>query len=145
MGSDMIEIHTDGACSGNPGPGGWGAIIVHPTETVELKGGEPHTTNQRMELMGVIKSLETIIEPNDIIIHTDSQYVQKGFMEWLSNWIKNGWVNSNKKPVANKDLWLALINASKIHHVKIVWVKGHNGNEMNERVNTLAQHESKHN
>ncbi len=134
-----IEIHTDGACSGNPGPGGWGALLRYGSTEKELSGGEPLTTNNRMELLAAICALESLSKPCSIDLYTDSQYVQKGITEWLPNWIKRGWKNAKGEPVKNQDLWQRLSAASKLHHVDWHWVKGHAGHVDNERVDGLAR------
>jgi len=134
-----INIFTDGACSGNPGPGGWGAIIICGQESWELFGGCPIATNNQMELAGPIEALKKIDEPSNITITTDSQYVVKGMTKWKDNWIKNNWRNSQKKEVANKELWIELIKLSAKHKIKWSWVKGHNGHPENERCDVLAQ------
>ncbi len=135
----QIEIHTDGACSGNPGPGGWGALLRYGSTEKELSGGEPLTTNNRMELLAAICALESLSKPCSIDLYTDSQYVQKGITEWLPNWIKRGWKNAKGEPVKNQDLWQRLSAASKLHHVDWHWVKGHAGHVDNERVDGLAR------
>ena len=134
-----VEIHTDGACIGNPGPGGWGALLRHGASERELSGGEPDTTNNRMELMGAIAALEALSAPCEVVLHTDSQYVQKGISEWLPNWIRRGWKTAAGDPVKNKDLWQRLSEASARHRVTWRWVKGHAGNVDNERVDRLAR------
>lgn len=134
-----IEIHTDGACSGNPGPGGWGALLRYGATEKELSGGEKLTTNNRMELLAAICALESLSKPCSIDLYTDSQYVQKGITEWLSNWIKRGWKNAKGEPVKNQDLWQRLSAASKLHKVSWHWVKGHAGHVDNERVDGLAR------
>ena len=135
----QVEIHTDGACIGNPGPGGWGALLRHGSTERELSGGEPDTTNNRMELMAAIAALEALSAPCDVVLHTDSQYVQKGISEWLPNWIRRGWKTAAGDPVKNKDLWQRLSEASARHKVTWRWVKGHAGNVDNERVDRLAR------
>ena len=135
----QIEIHTDGACSGNPGPGGWGALLRYGSTEKELSGGEPLTTNNRMELLAAICALESLSKPCSIDLYTDSQYVQKGITEWRPNWIKRGWKNAKGEPVKNQDLWQRLSAASKLHHVDWHWVKGHAGHVDNERVDGLAR------
>ncbi len=133
-----VEIYTDGACSGNPGPGGWGAILVHGQVEKELSGREDHTTNNRMELMGAIAGLEALKSPCSVDVYTDSTYVQKGITEWVHGWQKRGWKTADKKPVKNDDLWKRLINATTPHDIRWHWVKGHSGHEYNERVDKLA-------
>jgi ribonuclease HI len=138
--SKIIDIWTDGACSGNPGPGGWGAVLRWNDHEKELSGGEPTTTNNRMELMGAISAIEAIKTPGAIIrLHTDSQYVKNGITQWMKNWKKNGWKTSDRKPVANVDLWQRLEAACESHNVEWRWVRGHNGDVMNERADVLAR------
>ena len=134
----MITVYTDGACKGNPGQGGWGALILENDTTREIYGGESNTTNNRMELMAVIKALELLKEQNDITVFTDSTYVQKGISEWIINWKRNGWKSSNKKSVKNKDLWVELDNLNDLMSVKWQWIKGHAGHSGNERADYLA-------
>jgi ribonuclease HI len=137
--TDVVEIWTDGACSGNPGPGGWAAIMRWRDAEKELVGGERDTTNNRMELMGVIVGLESLTRPSTVVIKTDSAYLQKAFTEgWLQRWKRNGWLTSAKKPVANQDLWIALDAAAAKHTVRFERVKGHAGVELNERADRLA-------
>jgi ribonuclease HI len=133
-----VIIHTDGACSGNPGPGGWGAILTYGEHEKELKGGEPHTTNNRMELMGAIAALEALNRPSTVELHTDSKYVHDGISKWIHGWKRNGWKNAEKKAVKNQDLWLRLDEAIQRHEVHWRWVKGHAGHELNERADRLA-------
>ncbi|MDR3525647.1 MAG: ribonuclease HI [Rhizomicrobium sp.] len=135
----QIEIFTDGACSGNPGPGGWGALLRAGGKEKELSGGERATTNNRMELMAAIKAFEALKTPSDVIIHTDSRYVMDGVTKWIFNWKKNGWRTADKKPVKNEDLWRALDAAVASHKVVWRWVKGHDGHIENERVDALAR------
>ena len=135
----LVEIFTDGACSGNPGPGGWGALLRFGDVEKELSGGESNTTNNRMELMAAIEAIEALTKPSRVKLHTDSQYVQKGITEWLPQWIKRGWKTADKKPVKNIDLWQRLDAALKAHQVRWHWVKGHAGHEMNERADVLAR------
>jgi ribonuclease HI len=137
--SPQIEIHTDGACSGNPGPGGWGALLLYGKTEKELSGGESLTTNNRMELMAAICALESLKKPCRIALYTDSQYVQKGITEWLPGWIRKGWKNSKGEPVKNQDLWQRLQEASSPHRIEWKWVKGHAGHAENERVDALAR------
>jgi ribonuclease HI len=137
-GPDVV-IYTDGACSGNPGPGGWGAILTSGQHRKELKGGEDHTTNNRMELMGAISALEALKGPSNVELHTDSQYVQQGISKWIHGWKRNGWRTADKKPVKNTDLWQRLDAAMQRHDVKWHWVKGHAGHDMNERADELAR------
>ncbi len=137
--SDEVDIFTDGACSGNPGPGGWGAILRFGAHEKTLCGGEPATTNNRMELLAVIRALETLKRPSKVRVHTDSQYVQKGISEWIHNWKRRGWTTASKQPVKNVDLWRALDAVQAMHDVKWVWVKGHAGHVDNERADALAR------
>jgi ribonuclease HI len=134
-----VVIYTDGACSGNPGPGGWGAILSFAGKEKELKGGELHTTNNRMELMAAIFALEALTKPCEVDLHTDSQYVRNGISSWIHGWKKNGWKTADKKPVKNVDLWQKLDAALKEHKVRWHWVKGHAGHPMNERADQLAR------
>ena len=137
--SDKVAIWTDGACSGNPGPGGWGAILRYGEKTKELSGGEPLTTNNRMELSGAIGALEALTRPCAIELHTDSQYLRNGVMTWMKNWKRNGWRTADRKPVKNEDLWRRLDEAKERHVIEWRWVKGHAGDEMNERADELAR------
>ena len=137
--AERVTIHTDGACSGNPGPGGWGAILQWGDHTRELKGGEPHTTNNRMELMAAIMALETLKRACDVDLHTDSQYLRNGIMSWIHTWKRNGWRTSDRKPVKNADLWQRLDSALGHHDIKWHWVKGHAGHDLNERADELAR------
>tara|TARA_B100001057_G_C22816786_1_gene937769 strand:+ start:771 stop:1202 length:432 start_codon:yes stop_codon:yes gene_type:complete len=134
----MIKVYTDGACKGNPGQGGWGALILENDVKREIYGGESNTTNNRMELMAVIKALESLKEQKNITVFTDSTYVQKGISEWIINWKRNGWKSSNKKSVKNKDLWVELDNLNDLMSVKWQWIKGHAGHSGNERADYLA-------
>ncbi len=134
-----VSIYTDGACSGNPGPGGWGAILVYGEVEKELCGGEPETTNNRMEMMAAIMSLESLRQPCKVDLYTDSTYVQKGMTEWLKGWKARGWKTADKKPVKNDDLWQRLDDAAARHDIKWHWVRGHDGHEMNERADVLAR------
>jgi ribonuclease HI len=134
-----VIVHTDGACSGNPGPGGWGAILKFGDVEKELKGGEPNTTNNRMELLAAISALEAMKKPVQVDIHTDSQYVRNGITSWIHGWKRNGWKTADKKPVKNVDLWLRLDAALKAHDVRWHWVKGHAGHAENERADQLAR------
>lgn len=136
--TERVTIHTDGACSGNPGPGGWGAVLQHGTTVKELKGGEKLTTNNRMELTAAIEALSALKRPCEVELHTDSQYVKDGLNKWIHGWKKNGWRTAAKKPVKNVELWQALDTAVARHKIKWHWVKGHNGDEMNERADELA-------
>lgn len=133
-----IEIFTDGACKGNPGPGGWGALLRMDGQEKELYGGEPATTNNRMELRAVIEALRALNASSEVVVHTDSQYVQKGISQWLRNWKARGWRTADGKPVANVDLWQALENEAARHHVDWRWVRGHAGHPENERADALA-------
>ena len=137
--SAPIELFTDGACSGNPGPGGWGAILKSGPHESELSGGEAHTTNNRMELMAVIEGLRAIKKPSQVAIYTDSKYVMDGARSWIIGWKKRGWKTADKKPVKNVDLWQRLDAALKAHEVRWHWVKGHAGHDENERADQLAR------
>ena len=135
-----ITIYTDGACSGNPGVGGWGAILLYQEHRKEIYGGDKYTTNNKMELMAVIEALSALKKENcDIEIYTDSQYVKKGITEWLFGWKKNNWKNSKKQEVLNRDLWEKLDILTSKHNIEWFWVKGHNNNELNERADELAR------
>jgi ribonuclease HI len=134
-----VVIHTDGACSGNPGPGGWGAILEWGDRRREIKGGEAHTTNNRMELMAAISALEALKRPCDVDLHTDSQYLRDGIMSWIHGWKRNGWRTADKKPVKNVDLWQRLDAAVTRHTVHGHWVRGHSGHDLNERADELAR------
>ena len=136
--TNVIEIYTDGACKGNPGIGGWGAWLRYGEHEKELFGGEKDTTNNRMELLAVIRALETITKKVPVIVHTDSQYVQKGISEWLVNWKRRGWKTSDNKPVKNADLWRELDALAANHEIEWRWVRGHNGDVGNERADLLA-------
>lgn len=135
----QVVIHTDGACSGNPGPGGWGAVLHYGDREREICGGELETTNNRMELMAAIQALEALKRPCRVELHTDSQYVMKGISEWIYNWKRRGWLTADKKPVKNDDLWRRLDAARLRHEVDWRWVKGHAGHEFNERADALAR------
>ncbi|MEE1025620.1 MAG: ribonuclease HI [Acutalibacteraceae bacterium] len=140
----QVELFTDGACSGNPGPGGWGAILRFGTREKELSGGEAHTTNNRMELTAVIEGLLALKEPCNVILTTDSKYVADGIGKgWAANWKKNGWRKADKKPALNPDLWDELLRLCDIHTLNINWIKGHAGHRENERCDALAVAESK--
>lgn len=139
MALNPVELYTDGACSGNPGPGGWGVLLRYGAHEKELFGGEPQTTNNRMELMAVIAGLESLQKSCEAIVYTDSQYVQKGISEWIHNWKKNNWRTSAKAPVKNVDLWKRLDTLANYHKVKWQWVKGHAGHPENERADQLAR------
>lgn len=134
-----IEIFTDGACSGNPGNGGWGVVLRFNGIEKELSGYEVNTTNNKMELTAVIEALKALKEPCEVVLTTDSQYVMKGFTEWMPNWIANNWKNASKKPVANQELWQELKKQSERHKIKWLWVKGHNGHPENEKCDELAR------
>ena len=136
---EEVDIYTDGACSGNPGPGGWGAILRSGAHEKEIWGGEPATTNNRMELLAVIRALNTLKRPVSVRVHTDSQYVQKGISEWIHGWKARGWKTAAKEPVKNADLWRALDEARDRHQVKWLWVRGHSGHVENERADELAR------
>ncbi|WP_295168286.1 ribonuclease HI [uncultured Brevundimonas sp.] len=137
--SDHVIIHTDGACKGNPGPGGWGAVLqAGGGHEKELWGGEPNTTNNRMELMAAIMALEALKRPCKVELHTDSKYVKQGITEWMRGWKARGWLTADKKPVKNAELWQRLDAARLRHDVKWRWVKGHAGHELNERADQLA-------
>ncbi|NIF73021.1 ribonuclease HI [Burkholderia sp. Ap-962] len=133
-----IDIYTDGACKGNPGPGGWGVLLRFGDQEKELFGGEPGTTNNRMELLAVIKALEALKRRCRVVVHTDSQYVQKGISEWIHGWKKKGWVTAAKTPVKNADLWKRLDELVVGHEIEWRWVKGHAGHAENERADALA-------
>ena len=134
-----VEIFCDGACSGNPGIGGYGSILRCGASVKELSGAQGATTNNRMEMSGAIAALEALTRPCEVVITTDSQYLVKGMTEWLSGWLKRGWVNSKKEPVLNRDLWERLLALSKVHKISWVWVRGHNGHAENERCDELAR------
>ncbi|WP_424195729.1 ribonuclease HI [Ampullimonas aquatilis] len=136
--SQVIDIYTDGACKGNPGPGGWGALLVAGEHKKELFGGEANTTNNRMELLAVIRALESLKNISEIRLHTDSQYVQKGMTEWIDGWIKRGWRTASKEPVKNADLWQQLQKLAQPHKIDWIWVRGHNGHPGNEAADELA-------
>ena len=135
----VVDIFTDGACSGNPGPGGWGAILRWGATEKELKGGEPDTTNNRMELMAAIQALEALTRPVTVRLHTDSQYLRDGITKWIHGWRAKGWVTADKKPVKNVDLWQRLSTATERHQVEFHWVRGHSGHPENERADQLAR------
>jgi ribonuclease HI len=134
-----VVIYTDGACSGNPGPGGWGAVLLSGENRKEICGGEPGSTNNRMELMAAIQALEALKKPCKVELHTDSTYVMKGISEWIHSWKRRGWRTADGKPVKNDDLWRRLDEARSRHDVKWNWVKGHAGHELNERADELAR------
>ena len=135
---EKIKIYTDGACKGNPGPGGYGCIIVQNGRTRELKGGTQETTNNIMEMTGAIVALQQLKEPSEVELTTDSQYVVKGITEWISGWVRKNWINSSKQPVKNKELWLELKKLNERHTIKWIWVRGHAGHPENERADALA-------
>ncbi len=137
--NDRVVIYTDGACSGNPGPGGWGAILIFGEHRKELKGGAAETTNNRMELMAAIEALKALKRPCAVELHTDSDYLRQGITSWIHNWKRNGWKTAAKKPVKNADLWQALEEAAARHRVSWHWVKGHAGHPENERADALAR------
>ena len=137
-----VSIHTDGACLGNPGPGGWAALLRYQGRERELAGGEVLTTNNRMELMAAIMALEALSERCNITLHTDSQYVRQGITEWMANWVRRNWKTSGGDPVKNRDLWERLHAADQRHRVDWRWVKGHSGDPDNERVDVLARDEA---
>lgn len=134
-----VVIYTDGACSGNPGPGGWGAILINGENRKELKGGEAQTTNNRMELLAAIEALNALKVPCQVDLHTDSNYLKDGITSWINNWKRNGWKTASKKPVKNEDLWKQLEEARERHDVRWHWVKGHAGHPENERADELAR------
>jgi ribonuclease HI len=141
LGSDggaVVDIYTDGACKGNPGPGGWGAWLSCAGREKELYGGDPQTTNNRMELTAVIRALQALRRPSRVRVHTDSQYVRNGITEWIRDWKRRGWRTSDRKPVKNEDLWRELDELASRHEVKWVWVRGHSGHVGNERADALA-------
>jgi ribonuclease HI len=134
-----VVIYSDGACSGNPGPGGWGAVMISGEHVRDICGGEPATTNNHMELMAAIQALESLKKPCKVELHTDSTYVMKGISEWIHGWKKRGWLTADRKPVKNDDLWRRLDLARSKHDVSWNWVKGHSGHELNERADALAR------
>jgi ribonuclease HI len=136
--SESVVIYTDGACKGNPGPGGWGVVLTYKGNTKELYGGERETTNNRMELMAVINALEALTKPCSVEINSDSKYVLQGITEWLENWKKRGWKTASKAPVKNEDLWRRLDAAQSVHRIDWKWVKGHSGDAGNDRADQLA-------
>lgn len=133
-----VRIFTDGACKGNPGPGGWGAVLYYNDKQKKIWGGENNTTNNRMELMAAIEALTLLKQPCDVVLTTDSQYVRKGISEWISGWKRNGWKTAAKKPVKNADLWQLLDTQTQVHQVEWRWVKGHSGHPDNELADELA-------
>ncbi|WP_447939142.1 ribonuclease HI [Pseudoxanthomonas mexicana] len=137
-----VSIHTDGSCLGNPGPGGWAALLRYGEKERELVGGEAQTTNNRMELMAAIVALEVLTETCQVTLHIDSQYVRQGITEWMPNWVRRGWKTAGGDPVKNRDLWERLHAAAGRHRIEWKWVKGHNGDPDNERVDVLARNEA---
>ena len=135
----IVELFADGACSGNPGPGGYGVILRYGDKSTELSGFAPHTTNNRMELTGVIEGLRLLKRPSRVRVISDSSYLVKGMTEWIQGWIRKKWTNSQKKPVLNKDLWEELLDLSKPHKIEWVWIAGHSGHKENERCDELAR------
>lgn len=138
MNADTIYIYSDGACKGNPGAGGWGALLVADGHRKEICGGEANTTNNRMEMTAVIRALESLKRPSTVEVHTDSQYVQKGVSEWMAGWKRRNWRTASGQPVKNQDLWLQLDALSQLHRIEWKWVRGHNGHPENERADELA-------
>lgn len=138
MNADIIHIYSDGACKGNPGIGGWGALLVANGHRKEISGGESNTTNNRMEMTAVIRALESLKRPSTVEVHTDSQYVQKGISEWMPGWKRRNWRTADGKPVKNQDLWLQLDALSQLHRIEWKWVRGHAGHPENERADALA-------
>jgi ribonuclease HI len=134
-----VEVFCDGACSGNPGPGGFGCILRSGSREKELSGAEPHTTNNRMELLGAITALESLKRPCEVVLTTDSQYLVKGMTEWIQGWIRKGWKNSKREDVLNRDLWERLLALTAVHRVQWHWIRGHNGHVENERCDELAR------
>ncbi len=139
MSGDRVAIFTDGACSGNPGPGGWAALLRYRGHERWVRGAEPATTNNRMELTAALRALESLTKPCDVDLTTDSQYVKRGVEKWMARWKKNGWMTSGRSPVANRDLWEALDAAVKQHRVQFHWVRGHDGHADNEAVDAQAR------
>jgi ribonuclease HI len=139
MSGQRVTIHTDGACSGNPGPGGWGAVLSFREHRKELMGGEPHTTNNRMELTAAISALEALKLSCAVDLYTDSEYLRNGITKWINGWKRNGWRTADRKPVKNVDLWRRLDEVLKTHQVRWHWVRGHAGHAMNERADELAR------
>lgn len=138
MSTEIIDIYSDGACKGNPGPGGWGALLIAGDKRREICGGEPDTTNNRMEMTAVIRALEQLKKPAHVRVHTDSQYVQKGINEWLPGWKRRNWRTADGKAVKNQDLWRELDQLNALHTIEWHWVRGHNGHPENERADALA-------
>ncbi|MBI3675558.1 MAG: ribonuclease HI [Proteobacteria bacterium] len=139
MSETRIEVFTDGACSGNPGPGGWGAILRSGAHEKEISGGEAHTTNNRMEITAAIRALQSIKKPSSVVIHTDSRYLMDGATQWMKRWKANGWKTSDKKPVKNDELWRQLEAAMERHNVSWRWVRGHSDHAENNRADALAR------
>jgi len=139
IGKAPVVVYTDGACSGNPGPGGWGAILTYGDKCKEISGGEALTTNNRMELMAAIAALEALTRPSRVELHTDSSYLKNGITSWINRWKANGWRTADKKPVKNEELWRRLDEARKLHDIDWRWVKGHAGHAENERADELAR------
>jgi ribonuclease HI len=139
MAGDIITIHTDGSCLGNPGRGGWAALLQWGEHEKELTGGEAHTTNNRMELTAALEALRALKKPSTVDLYSDSQYLRNGITQWIHGWQKNGWKTAAKKPVLNADIWQALLDAQKPHTVRWHWVRGHDGHAENERVDALAR------
>ena len=135
----MIKIYTDGSCLGNPGNGGWAAIIIEDNKKTHIKGSKKNTTNNQMELLAPIKALQKIPQGSKVQIFTDSKYVKSGITEWILNWKKNGWITANKQPVKNKDLWTELDNMTIAHKIKWIWVKGHSSDKLNNEVDLIAR------
>ena len=138
-----VDVFTDGACKGNPGKGGWGVLLRAGSTEKELSGGEPLTTNNRMEMTAVLRALQALREPCAVRLHTDSRYVIDGMTKWMFGWVKKGWKTADNKPVKNEDLWRALVDAARVHKIEWIWVKGHDGHAENERVDKLASDAAK--
>ena len=136
---NRVIIYTDGSCRGNPGPGGWAAILTYGKQEKEIFGAEKMTTNNRMELQAAVEALKSLTRRCEVDLFTDSQYLKQGMTAWIHNWRRNGWLSSDKKPIKNQDLWVQLDDCASIHHVHWHWVKAHNGHEFNERVDMLAK------
>lgn len=136
---NVVDIYTDGACSGNPGPGGWGAVLEYRGRRKEISGGERETTNNRMEMLAAISALEALTRPSRVRLHTDSTYLRNGIMTWIHDWQARGWKTAGRKPVKNQDLWLRLLEAMADHRVEWHWIKAHAGHPENERADTLAR------
>ncbi len=135
----VLKVYVDGACRGNPGPGGWGALFKHESTETSLSGAEAHTTNNRMELMAAIEALDSLSESTKVLIYTDSEYVKKGITQWIDKWILKGWKNAKHEPVKNQDLWQRLLKAEERHQVEWHWVKGHSGHPENDKADALAR------